>query len=66
MSFEDAINTIVELNEEIRAVKFLVGVIESNTETLEEENAEMSSCLRAIRKINRNKNEAIDALCERV
>ena len=65
MSFEDAINTIVELNEEIRAVKFLMGVIESNTETLEEENAEMSSCLRAIRKINRNKNEAIDALCER-
>ena len=65
MSFEDAINTIVELNEEIRAVKFLMGVIESNTESLEEENAEMSSCLRAIRKINRNKNEAIDALCER-
>ncbi|MBQ2775150.1 MAG: hypothetical protein IJF40_04605 [Clostridia bacterium] len=65
MTFNEAINTIVELNEEIRAVKFLMGVIENNTEHLEEENAEMSSCLRAIRKINGNKNEAIDALCER-
>lgn len=65
MSFEQAINTIVELNEEIRAVKFLMGVIESNFEDVETDNAEMSSCLRAIKKINGNKNKAIDALCKR-
>ena len=29
------------------------------------ENAHMSAQLRAIQKINRGKNEAIDALCER-
>lgn len=65
MSFEQALNTIIELNEEIRAVKFLMGVIESNTEDIEADNAEMSSCLRAIKKINGNKNEAINALCKR-
>ena len=64
MTFEQALNTIVELNEEIRAVKFLMGVIENNTENLEADNAEMSACMRAIKKINGNKNEAIDALCE--
>ena len=32
---------------------------------LEKDNAEMSSCLRAIKKINGGKNEAIDALCEK-
>lgn len=65
MTFEQALNTIVELNEEIRAVKFLMGVIENNTENLESDNAEMSACMKAIKKINGNKNEAIDALCER-
>ena len=31
----------------------------------DKENAHMSAQLRAIQKINRGKNEAIDALCER-
>lgn len=65
MSFEQALNTIIELNEEINAVKILMDFIESNTESLEADNAEMSACMRAIKKINGNKNEAIDALCER-
>lgn len=65
MSFEQAINTIVDLNEEIKAIKLLLGYVESNAEILEKENAKMSSCLRAIKKINREKNEAISALCER-
>jgi hypothetical protein len=65
MSFEQAIKTIVDLNEEIKAVKLLMAYIESNTENLESENCKMSSCLRAIKKINREKNEAISALCEK-
>lgn len=65
MSFERAIKTIVDLNEEIKAIKFLLGYVQGNVENLEKENAEMSSCLRAIKKINREKNEAISALCER-
>lgn len=65
MSFEQAIKTIVDLNEEIKAIKLLLGYVQSNVENLEKENAEMSSCLSAIKKINREKNEAISALCER-
>lgn len=65
MTFEKAIEHIIELNEEIRAVQILMSCIEKNTEHLEKENAHMSSCLRAIKKINREKNEAISALCER-
>ncbi len=65
MTFEKAIGHIIELNEEIKAVKILMACIENNTERLEKENAEMSSCLRTIKKINREKNEAISALCER-
>lgn len=65
MTFEKAIECIIELNEEIKAVKILMNCIENNTERLEKENAQMSSSLRAIKKINREKNEAISALCER-
>ena len=65
MTFEKAIEHIIELNEEIRAVQILMSCIERNTEHLEKENAEMSTCLRMIKKINREKNEAISALCER-
>ena len=64
MSFEEAIKAIIDLNEEIKAVKILMDRIERNTDKIESENAEMFSCLRAIKKINKGKNEAIDALCE--
>ena len=64
MSFGDAIQTIIELNEEIKAVKILMEHIEENTERLEEEHAEKSACLRAIKKINSGKNKAIEALCD--
>ena len=64
MSFEEAIKTIIDLNEEIKAVKILMDRIERNTDKIESEHAEMSACLRAIKKINKNKNKAIDALCE--
>jgi hypothetical protein len=65
MSFEKAIKTIIELNEEIKAIKILMDCVEDMTENLEKDNAEMASCLRAIKKINKNKNDSIDALCER-
>lgn len=65
MSFERAIATIIELNEEIKAVELLIACIKGNIDKIEEENAEMNACIRAIRKINRDKNEAISALCER-
>lgn len=65
MRFEEAIKTIIELNEEIKAVKILMERIERNTDKIESENAEMSACLRAIKKINASKDEAINALCER-
>ncbi len=65
MSFNEAIGKIIELNEEVKAVKILMERIGNNIEGLEKDNAEMSSCLRAIKKINKNKNETIDALCER-
>ena len=64
MSFEEAIKTIIDLNEEIKAVKILMDRIERNTDKIESKYAEMSACLRAIKKINENENEAIDALCE--
>lgn len=38
--------------------------IERNTNKIEQEHVEMSSCLMAIKKINKSKNEDIDALCE--
>ena len=65
MSFQKAIETIIELNEEVKAVKILMKCIENNIDHVEKDNAEMSSCLRAIKKINKNRNDAIDALCER-
>lgn len=65
MRFQKAIETIIELNEEVKAVKILMECIENNIDHIEKDNAEMSSCLRAIKKINKNKNDAIDALCER-
>ena len=65
MDFARAISTIIELNEEVKAVEILIACIKGNIARIEEENAKMSSCLRAIQKINRDKNEAISALCER-
>lgn len=60
----EAIDIISSLGEEIRAVQILMKRIELKTNKLEDENAEMSFSLRAIKKINKNENTAIDALCE--
>ena len=64
MSFEKAIQTIVSLNEEIKAVQVLMDAIRKNTEKLEKENSEMRACLLAIKKINNGENDDINSLCE--
>ena len=64
MGFEKAIQTIVSLNEEIKAVQVLMDAIRKNTEKLEKENSEMRACLRAIKKINNGENDDINSLCE--
>ena len=65
MTFDEAVKTIIDLNEEIKAVKILMDRIDRNTDKIEHEHAEMYACLTAIKKINNGKIEAIDALCER-
>ena len=65
MNINEALQIIVNSGKEIEAIKFLIGCLENKIDYLEKDNVEMSACLRAIKKINKNKNEAIDALCER-
>lgn len=65
IKLEEAIQTIINLEEEAKAVKILMEHIERKIEIIEKDNAEMSSCLRAIKKINKSENMAIDALCDR-
>ena len=65
MTYEEAIKTIISQGREIDAINFLSNSLYKYINKLDQENAEMSSCLRAIKKINKGKNEAIDALCER-
>ena len=64
MSFEKAIQTIVTLNEEIKAVQVLMDAIRKNTEKLEKANSEMRARLLAIKKINNVENDDINSLCE--
>lgn len=61
----DAISVIRGLGQEWEAIKMLTDLVKADKEITDKQNAEMSSCLRAIKKINKGKNEAIDALCER-
>ena len=65
MTYEEAIKTIISQGREIDAINFLSNSLYKYINKLDQENSEMSSCLRAIKKINKGKNEAIDALCER-
>ena len=65
MTYEEAIKTIISQGREIDAINFLSNSLYKYINKLDQENSEMSSCLRAIKKINKGKNEAIDALCEK-
>ena len=64
-TFLDAITVICRLGQEWEAIKMLTDLVRADKEISDKQNAEMSSCLKAIKKINNGKNEAIDALCER-
>lgn len=55
---------IIAQGKEIVVIRALLWELERETERLYRENSHYSACLRAIRKINNAKNEAIDALCE--
>ena len=65
MTYEEAVAAIINQGREIDAINFLFNSLCADINKLYHENAEMSSCLRAIKKINKGKNEAIDTLCER-
>ena len=65
MTYEEALITIINENKQIDAINFLSNSLYKYINKLDQENSEMSSCLRAIKNINKGKNEAIDALCER-
>ena len=64
MSYTEAIMTIVRYGKEFQAIGDLLKFVKIKNEKTEKENTTMSSCLKAIKKINRQKNEAIDALCD--
>jgi hypothetical protein len=64
ITFLDAISVIRGLGQEWEAIKMLTDLVRADKEISDKQNAEMAYCLTAIKKINKNKNEAIDALCE--
>lgn len=64
MSFENAISYIVSTNQELEAIKVLTQTLEKHIGYIEDKNAHLNSCLRAIKKINKGKSSAVDALCE--
>ena len=64
ITFIDAISVIRRSGQEWEAIKMLTDLLITDKEITDKQNAGMASCLRAIKKINNGKNEAIDALCE--
>lgn len=64
MNYTEAIMTIVRYGKEFQAIEELFGFVKRKNEKIEKENATMSSCLRAIKKINRQRDKSIDALCD--
>ena len=58
MTYEEAVAAIINQGREIDAINFLFNSLCADINKLYHENAEMSSCLRAIKKINNDKNEA--------
>lgn len=64
MNYTEAIMTIVRYGKEFQAIGDLLKFVKIKNEKIEKENTTKSSCLRAIKKINQQKNSAIDALCD--
>lgn len=67
MTTSEILAGLKSADDSTRREVFLVlsKMIVSDLHKLDDENSRMSAQLRAIKKINRGKNEAIDALCER-
>lgn len=67
MEYKDslkAIKIIIDNDDELQAIRLLLDSVERKTNKVNKENAEMRASLRAIKKINKNKNAAIANLCE--
>lgn len=61
---EKAIFKIIENGDEFEAIKILIRKIENDINSIREKEYHHSACLRAIKKINAGKNDAINSLCE--
>lgn len=64
INYQEAIYTIIAEGKQADAIQLLSRSIQTTMDKLEKQNSEMSACLRAIKKINQGKNEAIGNLCE--
>ena len=67
MATSEILSALRSADDSTRREVFLVlsRMMVSDLHKADKENAQMLAQLRAIKKINRGKNEAIDALCER-
>lgn len=60
----EIVKDICDSNLEVEIWNILNGIISNKVAVLANKNAEQVATINAIRKINKGKNEAIDALCE--
>jgi len=60
----EIVSEIIENNLEVDIYNILHTIVLTKYKKEINKNYELGACLTAIRKINRGKNEAIDALCE--
>lgn len=67
MTTSEILSGLKSADDSTRREVFLIlsKMMVNDLNKVDKENAQMSAQLRAIKKINRGKNEAIDALCER-
>ena len=59
-----AILTIIDNEDEIESVQYLLRKIENDMHVLQKSVNSNRACLKAIKKINEGKNIDIDSLCE--
>ena len=63
-AYTEAIKTIMAQGKELEAIKDLFSIYEDRMRKIKSDKATLLACVKAIEKINRHKNEAIDALCD--
>lgn len=64
MTYEEALSVICEECRESDAIRYLTTTLNKKYELEREKACHRRACLNAIRKINKGKNEAVDALCD--